>query len=221
LDVENARVALEQSREDLEEALLTAPFAGVIAKVNLQEGTQPATGRPAITLVDDSNYYVEVTVDETDIGKVEEGQPVEITLDAYPNVVVEGEIETIAPAPEDGNGAGLVSYPVRVVLHPTDEIEVRDGMTANVVIRTQVISDILLVPNWSVRTDQSSGETYTYCYCLRDGVPQRTPVTVGARNETYTQILSGLEEGDRVALVTEERGPLFELGNGPPGGGRP
>jgi hypothetical protein len=73
------------------------------------------------------------------------------------------------------------------------------------------------VPNWAVRTDQASSETYTYCYCVEGSEITRKPVETGARNETYTQVVSGLEEGETIALVSEER-DLFEF-QGPPSTG--
>jgi hypothetical protein len=74
------------------------------------------------------------------------------------------------------------------------------------VIHTDTIKDVLLAPNWAIRSDQSTGETVLYCYVLRsDGVPERRTITRGRYNETSTEILSGLQAGDTVALVTEER----------------
>jgi HlyD family secretion protein len=212
-------LAVERAENELENATLTAPFAGTVGAVNLQAGVQVASTLPAVTLVDDTIFFVDVTVDETDIGKVSLGQRVEITVDAYPNIALEGEIETIAPAPS--NVGGIVAYPVRVRLAEIDKdhVEIRDGMTASVLIETSMLEDVLLVPNWAVRTDQTSTETYTYCYCPQDDVPQRKPITSGERNEMYTQVISGLEEGDTVVLVTEQRN-LFEFEGGPPSRGQ-
>jgi len=204
-------LAVEKAQDSLAAATLKAPFDGIVAAIDLQIGEQASTAVPAITIVDDSVFYVEVTVDETDIGKVAVGQTVEVTLDAYPNTALDGEIETIAPAAT--TTGGIVSYPVRVRLSPTEDVAVRDGMTTSVLIQTSRLEDALLVPNWAIRTDQDSGATYTYCYCIVEGQPTRTQVTIGERNETYTQILSGLEEGTQVALVTEER-TLFPMGGG-------
>lgn len=212
-------LAVERAENELANATLTAPFAGIVSAVNLQAGVQVASTLPAVTLVDDTVFFVDVTVDETDIGKVSLGQPVEITVDAYPNVTLAGEIETIAPAPS--NVGGIVAYPVRVRLAEieNDDVEIRDGMTASVVVETSLLEDVLLIPNWAVRTDQTSAETYTYCYCMQNGTPERTRITIGERNEMYTQVTSGLEVGDTVALVTEQRN-LFEFEGGPPSTGQ-
>ena len=98
----------------MDEARLSAPFAGLIATVNVQEGVQAALGAAAFTLVDDSQFYVDVTVDEIDIGKIGLGQAANVTLDAYPNSVISGTVESIAPGAL--NVGGIISYRLRVKL---------------------------------------------------------------------------------------------------------
>lgn len=219
LQIEQAQLNLEQAQAQLNGARLTAPFAGLIAEVNVQEGVQASLSTAAFTLVDDSQFYVDVTVDEIDIGKISIGQTAEVTLDAYPSSVISGVVESIAPGAL--NVGGIISYRLRVRLPPPsggDESggRIRDGMTANVVIHTDTVEDVLLVPNWAVRSDQSTGETVLYCYVLRsDGVPERRTITRGRYDETSTEILSGLEAGETVALVTEERDLLDLIPSGP------
>ncbi|HOU12690.1 MAG TPA: efflux RND transporter periplasmic adaptor subunit [Anaerolineae bacterium] len=204
LQIEQAQLNLEQARARLADARLTAPFAGLIAAVNVQENLQALPGVAAFTLVDDSQFYVDVTVDEIDIGKVRVGQAADVTLDAYPQAVLAGEVESIAPGAL--NVGGIISYKLRVHLTDTRAVNIRDGMTASIVIYTERVEDILLAPNWAVRTDQSSGETTLYCTVLRaDGVPERRAITRGRYNDTFTEILSGLNEGDTVVLIAEER----------------
>ena len=218
LQIEQAQLNLEQAQARLAEARLTAPFAGLIAAVNVQEDVPASPGVTAFTLVDDSQFYVDVTVDEIDIGKVSNGQTADVTLDAYPDSIIDGVVESIAPGAV--NVGGIISYRLRVRLSPPsvppdggDERGgmIRDGMTASIVIHTDLIEDVLLVPNWAIRSDQSTGETILYCYILHaDGIPERRTITRGRYNETSTEILSGLQAGDTVALVTEERS-LLEL----------
>lgn len=212
LDVRTAQLALAQAREDLAAATLKAPFSGIVAAVNLQQGVAAPAG-PAITLIDDSAFFVETTVDETEVGKIQVGQKAEIILDAYVNETLTGEVVTIAPVAS--NIAGVVAYPVRVRLYPTDAVTVRDGMTASILIRTRLIEDVVLIPNWAIRTDPNSRQIFTYCLCGSEGQPQRVNLTIGERNESYTQVLSGLDAGMTVALVTEERLNLLDFA-GPP-----
>ncbi len=220
LQIEQAQLNLEQAQARLDSARLVAPFEGLITAVNVQQGFQTYPSTAAFTLIDDSQFYVDVLVDEVDIGKVRVGQAVDVTLDAYPQITLPGEVESIAPAAL--NVGGIISYRLRVRLlspavSPTNDEKgqdkngytIRDGMTASVVIHTDRVTDILLVPNWAIRTDQSSGEITSYCYVLRaDGVPERRPITRGRYNDTFSEVLSGINEGETVALVTEERTQL-------------
>ncbi|MGC9394733.1 MAG: efflux RND transporter periplasmic adaptor subunit [Anaerolineae bacterium] len=214
LQIEQAQLSLDQAEERLTNAILVAPFDGVVAAVNIQEGAAAPTGLPAITLLDTSELYIEVNVDEIDIGKVAVGQPVSITLDAHPQATLQGTVERIAATPT--NVGGIITYKLRVKLADTGDLLVLDGMTVSVLIQTETIRDVLLVPNWAVRTDQESSETYVYR--IVDGVPVRMPITVGERSDTHTVIDSGLAEGDTVALVTETRS-LLDM-QGPPSTGR-
>ncbi len=214
LQIEQAQLNLEQAKESLTNASLIAPFDGVVAAVNIQTGAAAPSGLPAVTLLDTSQLYIEVNVDEIDIGKIAVGQPVSVTLDAHPQSTQRGMVERIAATPS--NVGGVIAYKVRVELADTGGLLVLDGMTVSVLIQTNVISDVLLVPNWAVRTDQTSNGTYVYR--VVDGIPVRTTVATGERSDTHTIVTSGLEEGATVALVTETRS-LLDM-QGPPSMGR-
>ncbi len=223
LQVEQAELSLEQARADLASAQLVAPFDGIIAAVNLQPGTAPPSparpgDHPAVTLLDDSTVYVDLTIDEIDIGAIFEGQPVELTLDAYPDVPLSGVIERLSAFSRISGG--IIAYTVRARLAETDSVAIRDGMTAGALITTAVLEDAVLIPNWAIRTDQTSDEIFTYCYCLDSGEPVRRPIELGARSEAWTQVLSGIDAGSSVALVSESVN-LFDLQGRPPGALRP
>jgi HlyD family secretion protein len=221
LQVEQAELSLEQARADLASAQLVAPFDGIIAAVNLQPGSAPPNpsgpgNRPAVTLLDDTAVYVDLTIDEIDIGAIFEGQPVDLTLDAYPDVTLSGVIERLSAFSKISGG--VVAYTVRARLTETDSVAIRDGMTAGALITTALLEDAVLIPNWAIRTDQTSDEIVTYCYCLNCGEPARKPIELGARSEAWTQVLSGIDAGSSVALVSESVN-LFDLhSQGPPPG---
>lgn len=216
LQVEQAKVQLERARSNLAATTLTAPFDGVISAVNMTEDAMAPTQMPAITLLDDREFYVDVTVDEIEIGKVAVGQTAEVTLDAYPNTPITGAITQISALPS--RSTGLIAYPVRIRLTDPAAVEIRAGMTANAIVRSRRIENVLLAPNWAVRTGQREGAPYIYSYYLQNGQPVQTEVVIGASNETHTHILEGLEAGQTVVLVIEETN-LLEF-SGPPSRGR-
>jgi len=212
LQIEQAQLNVEQAQRRLEDTAITAPYDGTISTINITEGLIASGSGPAITIIDNNTLYTDVLIDEIDIGKIKLEQAVKITLDAYPTVELAGFVKEIEEVPS--NPGGIISYKVRVTLNDQKVTQPRDGMTASVFIVTQTVEDILLTPNWAIRTDQTTTETYVYCNCLVDGVLQRTIIETGLRNDTHTQILAGLEEGAVVVLISEERN-LFDFG-GPP-----
>jgi RND family efflux transporter MFP subunit len=204
LDVDAAELALENARADLAEAQLTAPFDGVVGEVNITAGETAPTGRPAIVLVDTSRFHINVSVDEIDVANLEEGLPVEITVDALSDQVFTGFVERIGPAATVDQGA--VSYPVEITLDSTDA-PLRAGMSATAVVMVEEITDQLLIPNWVVRIDENTGQTYVFEQTPEG--PQRVDVELGIRYEGRSQVLDGLEEGQTLVLVRNQEDGFF------------
>jgi multidrug efflux pump subunit AcrA (membrane-fusion protein) len=177
----------------------------VVAAVNIRAGEIAAAAFPAIVLVDVRQYHLDVSVDEVDVARVAAGQPVTITLDALPNDLFTGLVDRIAP--QSTVNAGVVSYPVRVLLQSEDE-RLRSGLTATAEIVVQEATDVILAPNWAIRRDRDTGQAFASL--LRNGAITEVPVELGLRNDTFSQILSGLSEGDVVAIeTTREQVNLF------------
>ncbi|MDF1512966.1 MAG: efflux RND transporter periplasmic adaptor subunit [Anaerolineae bacterium] len=216
LQIQQAQLNLEQAIQRLDNTVIIAPYDGTISHVNMTAGllapTEGPGRKPALSILDNHTFYTDVTVDEIDISKIGKGQQTDIILDAYPNTPLNGTVYAIEDVPD--NTSGIVSYRVRISLEDYQTTQPHDGMTASVYIKTQTIEDTLLIPNWAIRTDQTTSEIYTYCLCLVNGEPQQTIIETGLRNDTYTQVLTGLEEGATVVLVAEKQN-LFEF-DGPP-----
>ena len=196
--VAQAQAALEAAELSVRHAALRAPFDGVVAEVNVTAGEMASVGSPVITVLDLSRFRAVVSVDEIDVGLLAEGQTAEVTLDALPDVVVNGTVERIAPvATFDG---GVVYYEVTIGLDTTDA-PVRANMTANATVLVQELTDVLTIPTWVVRVDRSIGQTYVYRPAGDD--VERVDVDLGVRYEGRVQVLDGLSEGDEVVWVPE------------------
>ena len=206
LQVEQAQAGLEQARNNLRDAQLIAPFTGVVAAVNIRAGEPAAGALPAIILVDTSLFHVDVAVDEVDIARIAPGQAVTVTLDALPNEAFRGVVDRIAP--QASVTAGVVSYPVRVVLQ-SDDPRLRSGMTATAEIIVQEVRDVILAPNWAIRRDRTTGQAFASV--LRAGQVQEVPVKLGLRNDAFSEVTEGLAVGDTLAIQVE-RQPLSIFG---------
>ena len=203
--VDQARAALARARLQLEEAVLVAPFAGTVASVDVSVGELASSAKPAIVLVDLSALHLDITVDEIDIGRIEVGQEVNIALDAFPDVELKGRVTRIDPV--GTTVQGVVTYGVRIELEPTG-VPIRPGMTANVDILVERREGVLLVPNRALRRDGKG----KYVEVLAGGQRQRRYVTTGLSDGAFTEVIEGLEEGERVIVSASRRNVLEEGG---------
>jgi multidrug resistance efflux pump len=129
--VASAEAALEAARLNVDKAILRAPFAGVVAVVDIDPGDQAGTGLPVMQVVDTSELRVEVDVSDTDVARVRVGQPVDIRVDAIPGESFSGTVTFVAPtATVIGN---IRTYTVRITLDNQQE-SLRAGMSARVSI---------------------------------------------------------------------------------------
>lgn len=126
--VEQALASLELARLNIEKAQLIAPFDGIVAQINVDPGDPSTTQGPAIQIVDISKLYLEVQINDIDIGKLTEGQDATIFADSLPGKTFTGKVQYIAPtATRVGN---LRTYLVRVSID--DFTGLRAGMNARV-----------------------------------------------------------------------------------------
>lgn len=195
-ELEIAQKAVEQAEQMLSRASLIAPFDGIVTQLNLVVGELPPQDS-ALQLVDLSSYYVDVAVDETDIVNIQSGQAVNLVLDALPGVNITGRVTRVAQTP---NRSGqLVTYTVRVTLDPTDA-PIRVGMSATTSVVVNELREVLVLPNRFIRIDRTTQQAYVMV-ANDDGTFTDTPVILGVRNETESQVVSGLEAGQRVVLL--------------------
>jgi HlyD family secretion protein len=197
LATEQARLSLDQAQHQLEGTTLTAPHDGVITAVGVKPG-ELSGGQPAFVLTDLSKFHIDITVDEIDIGRVAVGQPVTVTLDALPGETLTGRIDQIADTAQ--LDSGVVTYKVTIDLGSTSA-PLRVGMTTNVDIVTERREQVLLVPNRYVRIDRTTGKAYVD-RATGDQV-QPIEIQIGLRDESFSEVLAGLQEGDTVVLVKE------------------
>lgn len=202
--VEEAAVALEQAQTELEDVQITAPFDGTVLSVQVRAGEWATPGAPALVLAATEPLILEVNVDEVDVAQLEEGQLAHLSFDALKDEVVAGTVTYIAPA--STNVGGAVAYGVEVSFFP-GELPVRLGMTADVDIVVASAEDALLVPNQAIESDRAAGRYYVNIPragasedAASGGTTERVEVTIGLRDESHTQLLEGLKEGDLVVL---------------------
>ena len=191
--VEKARLSLEEAEWKLEQGTLTAPISGTVTALLLDSGEIVNNGQTVIVVSDVNTLQAEINLDETDVARIAIGGTVAITVDAFPGAELAGEVIDIAPSARIQSG--VVLYPVTVRLDATD-LPLRPGMTANVTIIVEKRENTLIVPFRAVETE--GGQAFVTLQT--DAGSQRVPVTLGLITDTQIEILSGVDEGDLVAV---------------------
>jgi RND family efflux transporter MFP subunit len=195
-DVRAAEARVEGAQVLVNQLRITAPFAGVVAAVNYKPGDViAAQGAPvAVVLVNRSQMSVNVPVEESDVARLEVGDPVTVTVNALTGTTLTGRVEQIASVGETTNQ--LVRYPVRVVLD-ADHAALRVGMTANVTIVTDVQAKALVVPIGAVQRDDQ-GE-----FVMRlnpAGPAERVAIRTGQITGDDVIVQGDLQPGDTLEL---------------------
>jgi len=191
--VNNAQLALTQAQQKLAGTVITAPVAGRVLSVGGTVGSAENPGGTGfIVLGGVSDTEVTAMFTETDVAHLAIGQPATITLPDRTGQPLTGKVSQVSPA---GTTSGrLVRYPVMVAFDqvPTDLLY---GQSANVVITTQSVSNVLYVSSSAVRPGADGSATVTV---RANGQDQQRTVQIGLRGDQYTEIRSGLSEGDSV-----------------------
>jgi HlyD family secretion protein len=193
-----AEAQLYNAQVQLDSTTIVAPRDGVVISRNVEEGTivPPGTslfsqGTTLLQIADTARMYVEVSVDEADIGLVRVGQSVLIRIDAFPDKPFRGKVSRIDPQAVLEQNVTVVKVRVEVL---TPDERLKPGLNATCEFLVARKASVLAVPNEAV---QESPEGH-YVEVLVQGRPQRRPVKVGIQGNELTEIVEGLHEGETV-----------------------
>ncbi len=179
---------------------LIAPIDGEVIVRAVEPGQTISSSEAVVVLSD--RLIVKAQADETDIGKIKIGQPAVISLDAYPNIEVKGEVGHIAY--ESREVSNVTIYEVDILPEIVPEV-FRSGMSANVEIIEGARQGVLLLPLEAVRYDNQGG----FVRISKNGKNQtyKQRVELGLFDQDNIEILSGLEKSDKVLVPQRDQLP--------------
>ncbi|EPR43685.1 secretion protein HlyD family protein [Desulfovibrio sp. X2] len=195
--VSQDQAALEAVDIRLSYKRIVSPITGIVSQVTAQEGETVVSGLQVsniITVLDPTRLEMWIYVDETDVGHVKPGLPVEFTVDAYPGTVFRGNIDRVYPEPEVRDN--IVYYLAIVKLDPEQAEKLRPEMTTQCRIIVEVKKDVLALPNTALKW--VGDRQYVYVEEPGGGV-RRVQPELGLQGIETSEVLSGLSEGDKVA----------------------
>jgi len=209
----SAQTAVQTAQQNLNSTTLAAPMNGTVNAINGVVGEMagpgsgstaeaPGTQAPLPTSVqsasfmvigNDSGMEVVVPFAESDAARVASNQDASITFDAAPNVTMTGKV--IAVASSATVTSGVVNYYATISLDSVSRA-LKEGMTSNATVVVSSATNVLTVPNLAIT--RLGGQAYVNVYA--NGQETRTAIETGVVGDTYTEVSSGLSEGQQVVI---------------------
>jgi len=226
--VNQAGAALEEASDQLDKTIISAPMAGRVTRLNVEEGetvivgTMNNPGSLVLTVSDLSVMEVVLEVDETDVPEIALGDSATVELDAFPDMDFPGVVTEIGNSairpPSQAAGTGqtpTIDFEVVVTL-ASPEVELRPDLSATAELITETREDQLSIPiialtlrepesedgdeaaNGNNRSAAEVSDPIEGVFVVRNGQVTFTPVTVGIAGQEHFEVLSGLSLGDTV-----------------------
>lgn len=228
--VAQAQAALNLAQTNFRNTQIISPVNGIVISRSVDVGQTVAASFQTPTLFtiaqDLTKMQIDANIDEADIGRIKMNQPVSFTVDAYPEMIFQGNVSEIRNAPITVQN--VVTYAV-IVKVDNPGLKLKPGMTANVSIVIDDKKDILRIPNAALRvkiTDKDlkkDSPKGAGVWILEKKEPKRIPLKLGISDNQFTEVVSGyLNESHQiiVEVKTNDKTKNTRPGGGPPPGPR-
>ncbi len=210
-EVSESREDVQRRKKQVDACTIKAPAPGLVVYGTsgdsyryreagpIQEGGKVFQRQKIISLPNTANLIVEIRVHEASVDKVRPGQRATITAEAFPDKTLYGEVLSVAPLPDSQRGylsPDVKVYTTKVSIEGSNAF-LRPGMSAKAEILVEQLEDVVIVPIQVVAN--RSGRKV--CYIATDHGPQERQVQTGAFNDTFVEIVSGVQVGENVLMI--------------------
>lgn len=225
IQTRKAEETFNDARDKLADYSIYSPFSGLVAKVNVKKNDSVSSGSAILTLIT-KQKLAEITLNEIDVAKIKLGQKTNINFDAIENLNVTGKVIEIDTVGETSQG--VVTYGVKISFDSQDE-RIKSGMSVSVSIITDVRQSAILIPNSAIK--QQNSASYVQIAKKSENISSADlsfqEVEIGISNDTMTEIISGIKEGDLIVTQTVSQASIqnsgqssnFRFNSGPSSGG--
>ena len=205
VDVRSRKERLNKTKTQIEVSIIKAPATGLVTYGGsgrkrhgpIEEGSTVHERQTIISLPDMSKMTASIAVHESSVDKVRPGQRATIVMDAFPDKTFYGEVTKVAPLPDQQQNwlsPDMKVYKTEVEIDGTYDF-LKPGMSTNVEIVVEQLENVLIVP---VKVVANRGGKKV-CYVVASK-PKERQVKTGSFNDTFVQIIDGLESGEKVLL---------------------
>ncbi|MDD5068619.1 MAG: HlyD family efflux transporter periplasmic adaptor subunit [Candidatus Pacebacteria bacterium] len=207
-DVKSSELNVRQKEKAYYDHFITAPFNGIVGRLDVEKNDSISSGS-VVGIFLSKTKIADISLNEVDIAHIKVGQKVTLTFDAVEGLSISGEVvemDLVGTVTQ-----GVVNYNVKVAFNTEDD-RVKAGMSANAVIVTSTIGNVLAIPNSAVKIrgekhyveilPDASGDTSSKSGVTSSALPIQQEIEIGTAGDTKTEITSGLKEGDKIIVRT-------------------
>lgn len=196
--LENTVLTVEIRSIAIQDASLRSPIEGVLVKAPTSLVGVPLAPTDAFEIVNPATFFMQVAIDEVDIGSVRVGMPATIELDAYPDEVFDGRVRSIAFSSTQGSSSTFFLAEIELLQDPTSlPVTLRYGMNGDAEIQLSQVENALVIPIEATRS--KDGQTVVDVQTGTNQFEERV-IYIGVETDEEVEVIKGLEESDRVLL---------------------
>jgi multidrug resistance efflux pump len=221
-EVESDEINLTLAQQYLSETKVMAPIDGVVSARDVQIGqiissgiSNVGGGTTTLSIADMSHIYVLASVDESQIGNVRVGQPVDVTVDAFPREKFNGKVVRIATT--GANVSNVITFEVKIEILSANKTMLKPEMTANVEVIVTEKADVLRIPMAAL--SRTPDGTFVNAKHADGRIAEHLTIAVGVSDGSDIEVVSGLDETDAVfpkATTDSSKTSSPKGGMGPP-----
>ncbi len=193
--VQSAQAAYDLAANTLANTRVTAPISGYVTSSNVTVGQMVGAGAPMITIINTNSMDIKLKVTESTVTGIAQGSEAQISVKSAGIENMAGTVATVSPSKDAATGL----YEV-VINVPNEDGTLKGGMFADVNIVTEKYDNVLCVPSNAIISEDDK----SYVYVQQGEKAVKKEVTLGKEDETNTEILSGVAQGDNVIVKGKE-----------------
>lgn len=191
LSIRGTQAQIKQLKKQLENTVITTPFAGIVTSKMIEKGSVVSMGAPIAKITDISALKLVVNIPEKSINQFRVGQSISIETQVYPNVYFKGKVNMVGV-----EGDASHNYPVEIIVQNTNNNPLKSGMYGSIANENQLKTQTLAVPRQAIVGSTKKAQVYI----IENGKAVLKDVTIGVTNNEYYEITKGIKEGDQVIV---------------------
>ena len=214
-----AKNRLDRMQDVVKQLTITAPKPGMLIYARDGNGQKMGIGsmvnlwdNVVAELPDLSKMNSRTYINEIDISKIRKGQPVKVSIDAFPDKRFTGTVAEVANIGQQQPNSNAKVFEVMIRINETDTMVLRPGMTTKNTIGTATIPNVLFLPIEAI----FGKDSISYVYKKDGSSFSKNQVIVGQSNDNEIVIKEGVNEGDEVSFIEPEKSDLMKLHKLPP-----